>query len=81
MPNRSDRRQEIVIEVGGMTGPDCERRVAEALSAVPGVAAASASRHEGQATVTADPSVATPQKLIEAVAAAGYQAGEVRFPE
>jgi len=75
------RAQEVVIEIIGMTSRDCERRVAHALAAVPGVSAASASRAEAQAVVTADPAIATPQQLREAVRAAGYDAADVRFPE
>jgi Cu+-exporting ATPase len=81
MPNRSERRQEIVIDVLGMTSANCERRVAEALAAVPGVVAATASRHEGQALVSADPATATPALLCAAISKAGYEPGEVRFPE
>jgi Cu+-exporting ATPase len=75
------RSQEIVIDVKGMTSAACERRVSDALSAVPGVAAARASRAEGQAVVTADPMKATPEKLRAAVEDAGYEPGEMRFPE
>ncbi len=75
------RAQEVVIEVNGMTCEKCERHVADALLAVPGVVSARASRSEGQAVVTADISVATPVKLREAVAQAGYEARDLRFPE
>ena len=75
------RRQEIVVEVSGMTSADSEREVAQALTAVPGVESATASRHEGHALVTADAALATPEKLRAAVEVAGYEAGEVRFPE
>jgi copper chaperone CopZ len=75
------RSQEIIIEVRGMVSDDCERRVAMALREVPGVEKASANRHEGHALVTADPAVATPNKLREAVNEAGCEPGEVLFPE
>jgi len=75
------RAQEIVIEVGGMTSAADETAVAAALRGVPGVIAASASRAESIAGVTADPSAATPERLRAAVIAAGFAAGEVRFPE
>jgi len=75
------RAQEIVIEVEGMTCENCERHVVEALRAVPGVSNARASRSEGHALVTADTAVATPEKLRAAVEEAGYDPGDVRFPE
>jgi copper chaperone CopZ len=75
------RLQEIVIDVNGMSSATCERRVSDALAAVPGVAAARASRSEGQAVVTADPMQATAEKLRAAVKEAGYEPGEMRFPE
>jgi len=73
--------QEIIIEVSGMTADIGEGHVIAALAAVPGVTAARASRSEGHAVVTADPLVATPEKLLKAIADAGYEPGEVRFPE
>jgi len=73
--------QEIIIEVSGMTADIGEGHVIAALAAVPGVTAARASRSEGHAVVTADPLVATPEKLLKAIADAGYEPGEVSFPE
>ena len=73
--------QEIIIEVAGMTEDIGEGHVIAALAGVPGVTAARASRSEGQAVVTADPLVATAEKLQKAIADAGYEPGEVRFPE
>ena len=75
------RAQEIIIEVGGMTCGHCEERVAAALRNVAGVTSAVASRSEGQAVVTADPSVAREDLLKKAVSDAGYEPGDVRFPE
>ena len=75
------RAQEIVIDVTGMTCANCERHVAQALASVAGVIRAEASRAESLAIVTADPALATAEKLRAAVAEAGYEAGEVRFPE
>lgn len=75
------RAQEIVIEIAGMAGAADERAVVVALLAVRGVSAATASRAEGLATVTADPTVATDEALAAAVTKAGFAAAEVRFPE
>ena len=75
------RIQEIVIEVTGMTCANCERHVRDALAAVPGVLSARASHPEGQAVVTGDPTTATAERLEAAVREAGYEPGEVHFPE
>lgn len=75
------RAQEIIIDIDGMTCAACERHVAEALMVLDGVSAATASHSEGQAVVTADPLVATPEILREAVREAGYEPKDVHFPE
>lgn len=75
------RSQEIVIEIDGMTSAADEKAVGEALLATTGVTVATASRAERLATVTADPAVATPEKLRSVVFSAGFTPGEVRFPE
>jgi copper chaperone CopZ len=75
------RMQEIIIEVSGMTCPNCEAHVAKALHAVSGVRAVTVDHNEGRAVVTGDPSEATPEKLLAAVVAAGYAPGEVLFSE
>jgi copper chaperone CopZ len=75
------RVQEIAIEVSGMTSPDCEKRVSEALMAVSGVGAVRVSRAEGRAVVSGIPDVATPDALSMAVAQAGYVPGDVSFAE
>ena len=75
------RSQEVVVEVAGMTSDADEAAVAGALLELDGVIAATARRSEGQATVTADPTVATVEMLRGAVSAAGFVPGDVRFPE
>jgi copper chaperone CopZ len=75
------RAQEIVIEIEDLAGDDAERRVAAALRAVPGVASVEVSAGERLAVVTADPSIATPERLRSAISEAGYTAGDVHFPE
>jgi len=75
------RAQEIVLEVAGMTGENCERCVIDALIGVPGVLAARASHHEGRAVVTADQTRATPAMLRKAIEDAGYAVRDVIFPE
>lgn len=75
------RSQEIVVEIAGMRSAADATSVGAALRGLPGVADASASLDESLATVTADPTIATPELLRAAVAAAGFTPGEVRFPE
>lgn len=77
----SARSQEIVIEVEGMRSDADAATVREALRAVAGVSDAFASLPESLATITADPTVATPDMLRAAVAAAGFAPGDVFFPE
>ena len=83
MQNRSEpsRRQEVIVDVAGMTCANCERHVSAALLAVPGVSSARASWTEGHAIVTADPAEATEERLRAAIAEAGYDPGDVRYPE
>lgn len=75
------RAQEVVVEVAGMTSAADEVAVSDALLGLRGVTGATASRSDGLATVTADPSVATAEVLRDAIAAAGFVPGDVRFPE
>ncbi|HEY7994155.1 MAG: cation transporter [Candidatus Eremiobacterales bacterium] len=75
------RSQEIVIEIAGMRSAADVEIVSASLRGVAGVSDALASLTESVATVTADPTVATPAVLRAAVAAAGFTPGEVRFPE
>lgn len=75
------RSQEIVIEIAGMRTDADAASVRAALRGVPGVADASASLSESAAVVTADPTIATPETLCAAIAAAGFTPGDVRFPE
>lgn len=75
------RSQEIVIDIAGMRSEADVERVCAALRGVAGVADVFASLSESVATITADPTVATPDRLCAAVAAAGFAPGDVRFPE
>lgn len=61
------------LKIGGMHCVDCARTVERALAGVPGVTRARVHYLKKVATVTVDDGVST-DKLIEAVAQAGYQA-------
>ena len=75
------RSQEIIIEVAGMRSETDAAILCAALRDLAGVSAASASLAESSATVTADPTTATPDLLRAAIVAAGFAPGELRFPE
>jgi P-type Cu+ transporter len=64
----------ISFPVTGMTCAACQARVQRALAAVPGVMDASVNLVTRSAAVHYDPSSVTPQRLIEAVRATGYDA-------
>jgi Cu+-exporting ATPase len=64
----------ISFPVTGMTCAACQARVQRALAAVPGVTDASVNLVTRNAAVQYDPSRVTPQRLIEAVRATGYDA-------
>ena len=65
------RPQTTELDIGGMTCASCVGRVERALSAVPGVSAASVNLATEHAQVTG---TASTEALIRAVAAAGYEA-------
>jgi P-type Cu+ transporter len=64
----------ISFPVTGMTCAACQARVQRALAAVPGVTDASVNLVTRSAAVHYAPSTVTPQRLIEAVRATGYDA-------
>jgi Cu+-exporting ATPase len=64
----------ISFSVNGMTCAACQARVQRALSAEPGVIDASVNLVTKSAAVRYNPSTVTPQRLIEAVRATGYDA-------
>jgi len=64
----------ISFPVTGMTCAACQARVQRALAAVPGVTDASVNLVTRNAAVHYNPSSVTPQRLIEAVRATGYDA-------
>ncbi len=68
----------IVLTVENMVCGGCMRKVETALAAVPGVAAARANLSAKRVTVMAADATVSAQRLIAALAAAGFKAGEVR---
>jgi Cu+-exporting ATPase len=71
MPSAEPIRRDLPI--GGMTCASCVRRVERALTAVPGVQAASVNLVTERALVTWDPTVASLLDLSRAVKDAGYE--------
>jgi Cu+-exporting ATPase len=69
-----DQEESISFPVTGMTCAACQARVQRALSAEPGVIDASVNLLTNSAAVLFDPSSVTPQRLIDAVRATGYDA-------
>ncbi|MBT9329955.1 heavy metal translocating P-type ATPase [Paracidobacterium acidisoli] len=68
------KEEALILPVSGMTCAACQTHVERALRETPGVREASVSLMTHSARVVFDPSVAPPQKLIEAVREAGYEA-------
>ena len=69
---------ETDLRIEGMTCDHCVRRVEKALGAVPGVHTVGVSLEQGMAHVAFDPAVASLDAMREAVAEAGYGAGELK---
>jgi Cu+-exporting ATPase len=66
--------EKVRIPVSGMTCAACQARVQRALAKEPGVLDASVNLMMESAAVTYDPSVATPERLVEAIRRTGYDA-------
>jgi len=71
--NLKGDKMQTTVNIKGMMCPHCSGRVRDALLAVSGVSAADVSHERGNAIVTHDDAV-TPQRLIETITAAGYDA-------
>jgi len=69
-----DKEESISFPVTGMTCAACQARVQRALTAEPGVVDASVNLVTRSAAVRYNPSSVTPQRLIDAVRATGYDA-------
>jgi len=69
-----EKENSISFPVTGMTCSACQARVQRALSAEPGVIDASVNLLTNSAAVRYDPDAVSPQHLIEAVRATGYDA-------
>ena len=79
MPTQIDTRQaetdeKVIFPVTGMTCAACQARVQRALAAEPGVRDAAVNLVTRSAAVRYDPSTVTPQRLVDAVRATGYDA-------
>ncbi|HJP58782.1 MAG TPA: heavy metal translocating P-type ATPase, partial [Gemmatimonadaceae bacterium] len=66
--------EKVTFPVTGMTCAACQARVQRALQSEPGVSDAMVNLVTGSAAVTYDPASVTPQRLIDAVRATGYDA-------
>ena len=66
--------EQVRIPVSGMTCAACQARVQRALQKSPGVADASVNLMMNSATVTYDPTVSSPDALVEVIRGTGYGA-------
>jgi Cu+-exporting ATPase len=73
-PVRPESAERIALNVSGMTCAACQGRVQRALEKTPGVLQASVNLLTGDASVTYDPALASPDSVAEAVRATGYGA-------
>jgi copper chaperone CopZ len=64
----------VKLGVHGMRGPGCGDRIVDALRSVPGVFAAVASPHAGCVEVDFEDDEVSVERLVEAIAHAGYRA-------
>lgn len=67
-----EKKQQVVIDVEGMTCSHCQKRVADALRALKGVKSAEVKLEEKQAVVSFLPARTGVAELEKAVADAGY---------
>src|SRR5690349_16355893 len=74
------KKETIRIPVSGMTCAACTARVQRTLAKQPGVDDANVNLMMKTATVTFDPAVAEPGRLVEAIRATGYGA-ELASPD
>jgi len=66
--------ERVVLPVSGMTCAACQSRVQRTLSKTPGVTDASVNLMLANATVTFDPTVTSPEALVERIRSTGYDA-------
>src|ERR1700685_2619835 len=66
--------ESMTLPVLGMTCASCQHHVEEALRATAGVESARVDLMAHRASVVFDPALAAPEKLVEAIRSAGYDA-------
>ncbi len=71
----------VTLDLGGMTCATCAARIEKELNKVGGVAVANVNFATEKATVTFDPSIVEPEKLVKAVEGIGYRATVEDEPE
>src|SRR5881394_3162596 len=71
---QAETDEKVIFPVTGMTCAACQARVQRALAAEPGVRDAAVNLVTRSAAVRYDPSRVTPQRLVDAVRATGYDA-------
>ncbi|HJP61725.1 MAG TPA: heavy metal translocating P-type ATPase, partial [Gemmatimonadaceae bacterium] len=71
---KPEAEERISFPVSGMTCAACQARVQRALQSEPGVSDATVNLVTNSARVIYDPAAVTPQRLVDAVRATGYEA-------
>src|SRR5690242_21687592 len=71
---KPQKEEKISFPVSGMTCAACQARVQRALQSEPGVSDATVNLVTNSAAVVYDSATVTPQRLIDAVRATGYDA-------
>ncbi|MGB9231187.1 MAG: heavy metal-associated domain-containing protein, partial [Terracidiphilus sp.] len=70
----SAARETLTLPILGMTCASCQHHVEEALRGTAGVEQARVDLMAHRASVVFDPALAQPEKLVEAIRSAGYDA-------
>jgi Cd2+/Zn2+-exporting ATPase len=76
MTTSTDSHEEVRLSVPGMDCASCAGTVGDALEGVSGVVARDTLPAAGRVIVTYDPGIVTPETVIEAIEAAGYEVAE-----
>jgi Cu+-exporting ATPase len=74
----AEKQETLTFPVSGMTCASCQTHVERALRETPGVREASVNLMTHSARIVFDPALAPPEKLVEAVREAGYDADLTR---
>ena len=66
--------KKLFIQIQGMTCPNCEKIVTQALEELPGISEVVVNKDENRGTLEADLSLIDPSQIIQVIEEAGYSA-------